>query len=466
MLTLMHSRRRRRVRRVGALLVAGMVAAPLGAQEPPLSLAQALTEADAHAFGNRLADAQLKAERASARLPLAGILPTARVEGALVHTTDPIGAFGTRLRQRTISPADFDPARLNTPDAIRNVQGGLVMELPLVNGDAWAGWRAARAGVRAREAAGDWTRTSIRGDVVRAYYGAILAHGAVATLREAETAATAGVSQVEAMVRQGLVTRADALQAQVRATEVRAQRLAAQLDAQTAARQLALLLGRRDGEPLPLPEGLPADTVVRLLAVRDTLAPLPAAPAARGDVQAARAAEQAARADRLRAGAARLPRLNGIARMDWNAPGTPFAGRPNWTVGVMASWTLPGFPRDLADWQGASARQTAARAAAEAAEAAGTVETTTARQAIAVALERLELATLAATQAREAQRLVGRRYAGGLATIAERLGADATATGAALAHAAARHAVIDALATYRRATGGDPADLTRLEEGR
>ena len=28
------------------------------------------------------------------------------------------------------------------------------------------------------------------------------------------------------------------------------------------------------------------------------------------------------------------------------------------------------------------------------------------------------------------------------------------------------HAVIDALATYRRATGGDPADLTRLEEGR
>lgn len=462
----MHSRLRRRARRVGALLVAGMVAAPLGAQEPPLSLAQALREADAQAFGNRLADAQIKAERATARLPLAGILPAARVEGALVHTTDPIGAFGTRLRQRAIGPADFDPARLNTPNAIRNVQGGLVVELPLANGDAWAGWRAAQAGVRAREAAGDWTRTSIRGDVVRAYYGAILARAAVATWEEAEAAATAGVTQVEAMVRQGLVTRADALQAQVRASEVRAQRLAAQLEAYSAARQLALLLGRRDGEPLALPATLPADTVVRALAVRDTLAPIPASVTTRGDVQAARAAEQAAHADRLRAGVARLPRVNGIARMDWNAPGTPFAGRPNWTVGVMASWTLPGFPRDLADWQGASARQTAARAAAEAAEAAGTVETTTARQAIAVALERLELATLAATQAREAQRLVGRRYAGGLATIAERLGADATATGAALAHAAARHAVIDALATYRRATGGDPADLTRLEEGR
>ena len=102
---------------------------------------------------------------------------------------------------------------------------------------------------------------------------------------------------------------------------------------------------------------------------------------------------------------------------------------------------------------------------AETSDAAALLQVLRGQDAVVNALP-YHLATLAATQAREAQRLVGRRYAGGLATIAERLGADATATGAALAHAAARHAVIDALATYRRATGGDPADLPRLEEGR
>ena len=56
-----------------------------------------------------------------------------------------------------------------------------------------------------------------------------------------------------------------------------------------------------------------------------------------------------------------------------------------------------------------------------------------------------------------------KRYDGGLATIAELLAAESSATGTALAHAAARYAVIDAIATWRRASGGDPAALTALD---
>jgi outer membrane protein TolC len=70
---------------------------------------------------------------------------------------------------------------------------------------------------------------------------------------------------------------------------------------------------------------------------------------------------------------------------------------------------------------------------------------------------------MAAAQSREAHRLVEKRYAGGLVTVAELLGAETAATGAALAEAAARYTLIDALAQHRRAIGADPGALAQLD---
>jgi outer membrane protein TolC len=158
--------------------------------------------------------------------------------------------------------------------------------------------------------------------------------------------------------------------------------------------------------------------------------------------------------------------VNGFARYDWNDPTALYSGRKNWTVGLMASWSLFGGGSELADLAGATARAESARAGQQAAIAAGQAEADAARRTIAVALQRLDLAEQSAAQSREAHRLVDKRYAGGLATAAELLAAETAATGATLAHAAARYAVIDALATYRRAIGADPAELTMLDGAR
>ena len=458
-----------RFRRVGlgATLLAGLWPAVVRAQEVPvLTLRDALREADRQAFGNRLAVATSDAEHARARQPLKGILPSARVEAGVIRTTDPIGAFGTTLRQRRVTQAAFDPARLNAPDAITNVQGGLVVELPLLNGDAWTGWRAARAAAGASDAAEAWESVSTRANVVRAYYGAILAAEKVSMLQQAERAAQAALRQVQAMVQQGLVTKADALQAAVRARDLEAQRLSADNDALTARQQLGLLLGRTlDKAPL-LPLALPADSTVRQLAASDTLAGNLREYAERADVRQAQSGQRAADADRLRAQTTLLPRVNGFARYDWNDPTTLVGGRPNWTVGVMASWSLFGGGSEHADVAGAAARARGARVGVEALRAQARVETETTRRLMVVALQRLDLAAQSAVQSREAWRLVEKRYAGGLATVAELLGAESSATGAELSHAAARFAVIDALATYRRAVGADPAELIALETTR
>ncbi|MDZ7630129.1 MAG: TolC family protein [Gemmatimonadaceae bacterium] len=455
----------------GGLVALLATAATLGAQavpsaQGPLTLDAALREADRAAFQNRIATASTTADRARAAAPLKGILPSMRVEAGAIRTTDPIGAFGTLLRQRQVTQAAFDPARLNDPAPITNVQGGLVVEVPLLNADAWTGRRAALAAASATAATGAWTAVGVRANVVRAYYGAVLAAEQVRMLEEAQRAADANVRQVQAMVQQGMVTKADALQASVHALDVASQLLSARNDVQSAREQLALLLGRSDGSLPTLPDALPADALVRGVAARDTTATAPVNLAARADVRAARDGMAAARADRDRAASTLLPRLNSFARYDWFAPTALFGGRPNWTVGVMASWSVFGGGSELADIAGASARASAARAGHEALVAQGTAEASATMRAVALALQRLELATRAAEQTREAQRLVQKRYVGGLATIAELLGADASATGKALAQSAARFAVIEALAHHRRAIGADPSDLRVLDSER
>ena len=438
----------------------GGVAHTAGAQ---LTLAGAIHAADGAAYGNRIAAGRAAAAEAQALAPLKGILPSVRFEAGYLRTTDPIGVFGSTLRQRTVSPANFDPARLNYPQPVGNFQGGVVVEQPLFNGDAWAGRRAALRAADAANSSAEWTRLAMRVDVVRAYYGAVLATERVVTLTSAAKAAHAHLTQAEAMVRQGLVTKSDALLASVRAGDIDAQLAEAQGGAATARRQLAVLLGG-DGaaqESLPaLPASLPDGARVRAVVAQDTAA-IAANP--RADVGAASSALDAARADALRARLAYLPHVNGFARYDWNSPARLYAGDRNWTVGVMATWSVFTGASDISDVRATAARSDAAQAEAAAAEANRRLEIDQTSTTLAVALTRLSIAERAVAQSAEAHRIVGRKYEGGLATVVELLDAQAVETQSALALSQARWSAIVAGAERLLALGRDPAALVALD---
>lgn len=429
-----------------------------------MTLGDALQRADAFAYGNRIAAASAAERSAQALLPLRGILPTVRLETGFLRTTDPIGVFGSTLRQRAVSPANFDPQRLNHPDPIGNYQAGVVVELPIVNADAWAGRRAASRAADAGEAQRGWVQLSTRVDVVKAYYGVVLAAERAATLRAAARAAHAHVSQAEAMVRQGLATRSDALLASVRAGDVDAQLVEADAAAETSRRQLAVALGG-SGETLPPdklpPERLPAGDVIRRVAGADTA---DAMPAGRADVLAAMEGLAAAQQDAMRARAAYLPRINSFARYDWNSATRLYEGERNWTVGVMASWTPFAGAGQLAEIHATNGRASAARAQADAARAGARLDVEQSRSALVVALARLAIAERSVAQSAEAHRIIARKYAGGLATVAELLDAQATETQSALGLAHARWGAIVAAAERKLALGLDPGALKALDE--
>ena len=449
--------------RVMIAVYAALTAGALERAGAQLTLADAIRSADRSAYGNRIASGRTATATAQSFAPLKGVLPTVRVEAGYVRTTDPIGVFGSTLRQRSVAQANFDPARLNHPDAVGNFQGGIVVEQPLFNGDAWAGRRAARRAADAASTSEDWTRIATRADVIRAYYAAVLARERVATLTSAARAAHAHVAQAEAMVRQGLVTKSDALLASVRAGDIDAQLADAEGGAVTARRQLIVLSGgdaAQGEQTLALPTSLPDADRIRAIVAPDTGA---IGLATRADVLAASRGAEAARGDALRARLAYLPRVNGFARYDWNSAARLYAGDRNWTAGVVASWNVFAGASDVSDVRASDGRAATAQAEAAAAAANARLQAEQTQTALTVALTRLALAERAVSQSAEAHRVVARKYEGGLATVVELLDAQAAEMQSALAFSQARWSTIIAAAERRLASGRDPGSLTALD---
>ena len=430
---------------------------PLHAQT--LTLAEAFERADQSAYSNRMAEGEIQARSGDQTSALAGILPTLRAEGGYTKTTDPLGAFGTILRQRAVTPAAFDPAALNHPATQSSYAGGLVVEQPVFNADAWLGRAAASSATAATAAQGRWTWETVRADVVRAYFGAILAGFQVTTLEAASRAAHEHARQAGLMVANGMVTRSDALLASVRAGNVDAELATARGVGANARRELALLLGSPAIATVSLAESLPSPARIRSVIEPDSLVE-----GERSDVAAARHAWDAARRDVWRARSRYLPRLNSFARYDWYAADGIFAGDKSWTVGVMAVWTPFAGASEIGDMQAAKGREATARARAEAAEHNAMVEMARHQTEVEVALARLAIAERAVEQSRDAHRIVSRKYEGGLATVVELLDAQATETSTELGLSHAQYQVIVAEADRRKAHGLSIASLIALEE--
>jgi len=452
-----------------------LLALPFAALPAQLSLRDAFRVADSSAYANRIAGADARAQHAQAIAPLRGILPNLRVEAGALATTDPINAFGTKLRQRSITAADFDPATLNFPDPVRSRTAGLVLEQPLFNADAWTGRRAASAAADAMDAMQDWARTGTRLDVIKAFYGSTLAREVQNTLDAARRAADAHVARARALADTGLVTRSDALLADVKAGEIHAKYLEAESDVAHAQRGLAVVLGVAQ-LPDALPTALPDAADIRALAARELAAAdgtaTPALNASddaaartgqRADVRAAEAARRAAATDAWRAKSLYLPRVNGFARYDWNDRTRFFANERAWTVGVMATWTPFAGASEIGEVRGANARAAAAEARAEAANAQASLELARSRDRVSLALAQLDIAEQAVAQATEAHRIVARKYDGGLATISDLLEAAALETQTRLGEAAARYQLILATAERHVALGADLSAMVALD---
>lgn len=407
-----------------AVAAAPMASTPLAGQEAtqvPLTLPEAVEAALAGNRGLAAAAARADAAELGSRAGDGFLFPNVQATAGAVRTDDPVGVFGTKLRQRRFAAEDFDIAALNDPEAVNDWTAGIGAQWDIAQPHRWVERSAGDARSRAAAAALDRTR---EGTVFRTralYVDAVRAQAGLEALETALASATATRDRVRRRVEEGMGTQADVLQAEAAVSGIQARREHARAQVADTREALGSWLGWA-GDRTPVPsqgaDVLNADAPGEA-GTTDLMS--------RADLVAGRAALEAAEAEARAVNARRLPGLQAFGMLSTHAPEISQGRESNWTVGVQLSVPLfTGFSLT----RGAEAARAQARAhALEQAqrEAEAHTEVRSARRGVEAARGALSAARAARDAADEAVRLLRRRYEEGMATVADLLQAEAQA---------------------------------------
>ncbi len=376
-----------------------------------LDFAQAVQRALSQNPDILIAGAQIGQAQAAVRQSEGARLPKLTASINVTRTDDALNAPNVL----NIAPRD-----LNHPGPVNNFNARLEAQLPLYTGGMIEGYNEqARAYLRAAQQGDTLARQKVIFDVLRAYEGVHTARAYENVARQARLASESYVKTIGNLLRGGVVVKSDLLSAQVHLEDVKVQQTQAENAVQQALDQLHLLLGMPLAEPLDVAGNVEVHPLAGKLAdyQADALKSNPGLAALRNQLDAAQAAIKVARAGKY-------PQAGLLARFDTNDNAIGFDAH-SYTLGGQVSWQL--FDGGVVS--GAIQRAQAGRD--EIAAKLGQAENGIAYQ-VADAWRRADEAQrrvmareLAVSQAEEAQRLVEKRYANGVTTITELLGAQA-----------------------------------------
>lgn len=187
--------------------------------------------------GRKIADGQLGEARA-------GRFPLLQFSETFTRSNNPVFVFGSLLEQSRFGPQNFDTGSLNSPEPLNNFRTAITVRLPLFD-QLETGTRIDQAiiGQKQADLQKEMIEQQVRFEVLRAYYGILIAQARKEVTEEAVHMAEADVRRIRDMFTTGLVVRADLLATEVQAAEFRQQRVQATGEAITALALLDASLG-------------------------------------------------------------------------------------------------------------------------------------------------------------------------------------------------------------------------------
>jgi outer membrane protein len=395
----------------------------------------------ATAAGRQLADAQLSSARAT-RWPLL------QASESVTRSNNPVFVFGSLLEQGRFGANNFLLSSLNNPAALTNFRAGLSVRAPLFDQrQSRARIDVAKLGQQQADQQTLLVAQQIRFDVLKSYYGVLLAQSRLVVAAEAIEIGSADLKRIRDRFETGFVVRSDLLAAEVQVSEFHQQQIQAMGDLAIARAALNTALGLPANSPHALSDKLSE----RLFSVetpdeldRQALQNRPEYARAMLAVQMNARQVRGAR-DEV------LPRVDAFSSVGLSGR-SPVTGSSDYTVG--ASVTVNVF--DL----GRKARLNEARAAEAIAQAKQeqlanqiSFEVVQAYQQFVSARERLLVVRQTTEQANEVLRIVQDRYREGLTTITEVLRAELALVRARTDVLTARHDHYLAYANILLATG-------------
>jgi outer membrane protein TolC len=405
-------------RSLGLLLLFSMGRLAAGAQEP-LTLRQAINQALGQSPDAAIARADNLNAKLASSLARTQLLPQLGFTEDISRGNDPVYAFGTRLRQRQFTQADFALNALNLPQPIGNFSTRFSGQ--------WLAFDSFKTQKEIHRA--DLYQASASSSakavdqqivfrVVGAYQQVLYAQREIAVAQhEQETAAALG-SAVDEHVKAGLAVESDRMSAAVNAAARKEELIAAQSDLELAWAALREAMGApelkqvelKPIEPHTFPQGALEEEMATAQKTRPDMIAL-------GQEQSAQAsAVGAAKSDFG-------PRVSTYG--NWEEDRTSFAGSGgnNWVAGVQISVDiLPITKRSQLARESAAKHKIDAQVAAAAQHLR--LEVSQAHIHRQTAEMQLEVAKAALGQAAESLRIVKNRYDAGLATVTDLLRAE------------------------------------------
>ena len=385
-----------------------------------LTLDQAIDMALRNNPGLKAADAQVEAAEAGVLRSASGFLPKVTVSETWSRTDSPLMALGTKLNQEIVTPADFDPSVMNHPDAISNYNTRLAVMQPVWNGGKeYVGRKQAtlakEASIQDRERA----RQETVFNVIKAYYGVLLAkeYYKVAVQSLETTAAT--VKLAEARYKAGAVLQSDLLRATVQLAEVQEMATRSQNSVKLANAAINFAMG--------VPQGTEHE-VSGALSTQDMKtgmdAMLEEAASKRPDLMSMELNRRNTEKSVTMARSDYLPSLNLMGQMDWNSDKVAGDEAKSWAVMAVLQWNLFDGLVTRSKVKEALATSSRMRSLEEQTRSAVQLQVRQAYYNLTASLDRIAATSSSVQEAEEGLRIVQKRYEVGMTTFVDVLGAE------------------------------------------
>ncbi len=361
------------------------------------------------AANREIAAAQIREARAGRR-------PVLQASETFTTSNNPVFVFGSLLEQGRFTADNFNLDALNHPNPISNFRSSVTLRVPVFD-QRQTETRVAQARIRKDQAElqTDQVEQQLRFEVIRSYYGLLLAEARLKVAGDAVTTAEADVKRARDRFESGLVVHSDLLAAEVQLSEFRQQVIQVRGDLATAIAALNTALGLA----VENPQELSGQLAERNFTVEPIDALTAQALQSRPDYQRAILSTRASAAQVRGARGELLPRVD--AFVSAGASSRYLAGgSSDYAAGASVIFNIFDAGRTARIDQ---ARAAESMATAEAEQLANQIrfEVVRAYHQYVSARERLKVAAQVEAQAAETLRIVQDRYHAGLTTITELL---------------------------------------------
>lgn len=405
-----------------------------------MSLSEVLALTEESNFQVRLAQTDVDIVRSQYRQTNAAFLPQLSVEETGIRTNDPLSVFGFRLKQEAVTTEDFNPARLNAPDAYNNFSTKFEIRQPVLNSDMLFRRAAVKDQLNATEEQFKGTLEYARFQVKDTYYRLVLMTEQLETIEKSLEAARENERQAGNFFEQDMISKADYLAAKVRLLELESRKSQVSDQLLTVQDNLNFLLGMKEDIKI-----VPSDSLQSPRLKADLVNDVK--PTDNSELRALKyqvsAAEQMLRSAKF----SFVPSVNLFGNYEFNDEVLLGTEGESYMIGATLKWNLFSGFSNIGKVMESKAQLNKAKIAYESRTFKNRLEIEQAKRSIKQAQVQLDFAESSVEQASEDYRIRNDRYEQGMEKTTDLLSAEAKLSQARLQKLNALYQYHSSLAT-------------------